>query len=111
MLKGKRLLSILTGLAISLYMMYGISLDTVAVGKKEYLDSLSAGVSNAISTNEDSNEGETEEQAEEKVDSGVKSDLVMADVKAALNVRAEASLMQVRNDVLRAHSKGAKRAA
>lgn len=91
MLKGKRLLSILTGLAISLYMMYGISLDTAAVGKKEYLDSLSAGVSNAISTNDDSNDGETEEQTQENEESGEKSDLVMADVKAALNVRAEAS--------------------
>ncbi len=91
MLKGKRLLSILTGLAISLYMMYGISLDTAAVGKKEYLDSLSAGVSNAISTNDDSNDGETEEQTQEKEEPGEKSDLVMADVKAALNVRAEAS--------------------
>lgn len=89
MLRGKRLLSILTGLAISLYMMYGISLDTAAVGRKEYLDSLSAGVSNAISTNDDSNEGKTEEQTQEE--SGVKSDLVMADVKAALNVRADAS--------------------
>lgn len=91
MLKGKRLLSILTGLAISLYMMYGISLDTAAVGKKEYLDSLSAGVSNAISANDDSDEGETEEQPQAKEESGVKSDLVMADVKAALNVRADAS--------------------
>lgn len=89
MLKGKRLLSILTGLAISLYMMYGICLDTAAVGKKEYLDSLSVGVSNAISTNDDSNGGKTEEQTKEE--SGEKSDLVMADVKAALNVRAEAS--------------------
>lgn len=89
MLRGKRLLSILTGLAISLYMMYGISLDTAAVGRKEYLDSLSAGVSNAISTNDDSNGEKTEEQTQEK--SGEKSDLVMADVKAALNVRAEAS--------------------
>lgn len=89
MLRGKRLLSILTGLALSLYMMYGICLDTAAVGKKEYLDSLSAGVSNAISANDDSNEGETEEQVHEE--SGEKSDLVMADVKAALNVRAEAS--------------------
>ena len=91
MLRGKRLLSILTGLAISLYMMYGICLDTAAVGKKEYLDSLSAGVSNAISTNDDSDEGETEEKTQEKEESGEKSDLVMADVKAALNVRAEAS--------------------
>lgn len=87
MLRGKRLLSILTGLAISLYMMYGISLDTAAVGRKEYLDSLSAGVSNAISTNDDSNEGKTKERTR----TGEKSDLVMADVKAALNVRAEAS--------------------
>ena len=66
MLRGKRLLSILTGLALSLYMMYGICLDTAAVGKKEYLDSLSAGVSNAISANDDSNEGKTEEQTQEK---------------------------------------------
>lgn len=89
MLRGKRLLSILTGLAISLYMMYGISLDAAAVGKKEYLDSLSAGVSNVLSMNDDNNEGETKEQTQEE--SGEKSDLVMADVKVALNVRAEAS--------------------
>lgn len=87
MMKGKRLLATLTGLALSLYMIYGISLDSFAVGRKEYLDSLSAGVSNAISTDDsnENNETKTEEKSEKE------SDLVMADVKAALNVRADAT--------------------
>lgn len=91
MTDSRRLLFILTGLAISLYMMYGISLDANAVTRKEYLDSLSAGVSNAISINDDSNEGKTNGQTQTKEGQDESSDLVMADVKAALNVRAEAS--------------------
>lgn len=95
MKRGKRLGLILTSLVISLYMMCGISMDASAGETKEYLDSLSVGVSNAISTNDNSLDVAAKEGTSSK-DSSVKepeeeSDLVMADVKVALNVRADAS--------------------
>ncbi|MCM1048452.1 MAG: cell wall hydrolase [Clostridiales bacterium] len=99
MKRGKRLGLILTSLVISLYMMCGISMDASAVGTKEYLDSLSVGVSNAISTNDDdldvtAKEGTSDKEAAKETsvnEPEEESDLVMADVKAALNVRAEPS--------------------
>lgn len=92
MLKGKTLFRILTGFIMSLCLLYGISLNTSAVGRKEYLDSLSVGVTSVISPNSKSeDEGTIEEQTQIEEEQGEQSDLVMADVRAALNVRADAT--------------------
>jgi len=82
----------LAGWSISLAMFGGIKMEAAASNTKDYLDSLNVGISNVIDPcggeNEEAIEELTQivEEAEEE-----KSDLVMADVQVALNVRAEAS--------------------
>ena len=92
MLKGRGMFLMLTGWIISLALFGGIKLEAAASGTKDYLDSLNVGISNVIEPGADGNEEAIEaltqivEEAEKE-----KSDLVMADVQVALNVRAEAS--------------------
>ena len=93
MFKGRNVFRILLSFVICLGMLYGIGIDAAATGTTDYLDSFSAGISNIIapesgSTNEEAIEELTQIVEEE---ASHKSDLVMADVKVALNVRAEAS--------------------
>ena len=92
MLRGRGIIFMLTGWIISLALFGGIKLEAAASGTKDYLDSLNVGISNVIEPGADGNEEAIEaltqivEEAEKE-----KSDLVMADVQVALNVRAEAS--------------------
>lgn len=93
MFKGRNGFRMLLSFMMCLGMLYGIGIDAAATGTTDYLDSFSAGISNIIapesgSTNEEAIEELTQIAEEE---AGHKSDLVMADVKVALNVRAEAS--------------------
>ena len=93
MFKGRNVFRILLSFIICLGMLYGIGIDAAATGTTDYLDSFSAGISNIIapesgSTNEEAIEELTQIAEEE---TSHKTDLVMADVKVALNVRAEAS--------------------
>lgn len=93
MFKSRNVFRILLSFMICMGMLYGIGIDAAATGTTDYLDSFSAGISNIIapesgSTNEEAIEELTQIAEEE---AGHKSDLVMANVKVALNVRAEAS--------------------
>ncbi len=93
MFKGRNVFRILLSFMMCLGMLYGIGIDAAATGTTDYLDSFSAGISNIIapesgSTNEEAIEELTQIAEEE---ASHKSDLVMADVKVALNVRAEAT--------------------
>lgn len=93
MFKGRNVFRILLSFMICLGLLYGIGIDAAATGTTDYLDSFSAGISNIIapesgSTNEEAIEELTQIAEEE---ASHKSDLVMADVKVALNVRAEAT--------------------
>ncbi|MCH5250898.1 MAG: cell wall hydrolase [Lachnospiraceae bacterium] len=95
MLKGRNAFLMLTGLLLSLSMLLGIGIDAAASGTIDYLDSCNVGISNIIapgsgSTNEEAIE-ELKQMTEEEEEEENKSDLVMADVKQALNVRAEAT--------------------
>ncbi len=93
MFKSRNVFRILLSFMMCMGMLYGIGIDAAATGTTDYLDSFSAGISNIIapesgSTNEEAIEELTQIIEEE---ASHKSDLVMADVKVALNVRAEAS--------------------
>ena len=82
----------LAGWIISLAMFGGMKLEAAASSTKDYLDSLNVGISNVIDSSGSGNEAAIEEltQIVEEAEKE-KSDLVMADVQVALNVRAEAS--------------------
>lgn len=95
MLKGRSVFLMLAGFIMSLVMIYGYCIDAAAsdTKDKDYLYSFNAGISNII---EPSSGGGSEEAIEELAQiaeeaASEKSDLVMADVKMALNVRAEAT--------------------
>ena len=92
MLKGKGVFLMLAGWLISLVMLGGIKIEAAAANTKDYLDSLNVGISNVIDPSGGGNEEAIEELAQivEEAEKE-KSDLVMADVQVALNVRAEAS--------------------
>lgn len=92
MLKGRGVFLILAGWLISLVMFGGIKIEAAAANTKDYLDSLNVGISNVIDPSGGGNEEAIEELAQivEEAEKE-KSDLVMADVQVALNVRAEAS--------------------
>ena len=92
MLKGRGVFLMLAGWLISLVMFGGIKMEAAAANTKDYLDSLNVGISNVIDPSGDGNEEAIEEltQIVEEAEKE-KSDLVMADVQIALNVRAEAS--------------------
>lgn len=93
MLKGRGVFLMLASLIISLGMLYGSSIDADASGIKEYLDTCNVGISNIIAPDSGGGNEEAIEELAQIADeaAGEKSDLVMADVKMALNVRAEAT--------------------
>lgn len=92
MLRGRGIFLMLAGWIISLAMFGGMKLEAAASSTKDYLDSLNVGISNVIDSSGSGNEAAIEEltQIVEEAEKE-KSDLVMADVQVALNVRAEAS--------------------
>lgn len=92
MLRGRGMFLMLAGWIISLAMFGGMKLEAAASSTKDYLDSLNVGISNVIDPGGSGNEAAIEEltQIVEEAEKE-KSDLVMADVQVALNVRAEAS--------------------
>lgn len=92
MLKGRGIFLMLAGWFISLVVFGGIKIEAAAANTKDYLDSLNVGISNVIDPSGGGNEEAIEELAQivEEAEKE-KSDLVMADVQVALNVRAEAS--------------------
>jgi len=92
MLRGRGMFLMLAGWIISLVMFGGMKLEAAASNTKDYLDSLNVGISNVIESGGSGNEEAIEELAQivEEAEKE-KSDLVMADVQVALNVRAEAS--------------------
>lgn len=93
MLKGRNVSMLLAALIISFGMFYGNGIYAAATGTSEYLDTFNVGISNIIAPESGGGNEEAIEElaqiAEEAAEQ--KSDLVMADVKMALNVRAEAS--------------------
>ena len=92
MFKGRNVFRILLSFMIYMGMLYGIGIDAAATGTTDYLDSFSAGISNIIAPESGStNEEAIEELTQIAEEDSHKTDLVMADVKVALNVRAEAS--------------------
>lgn len=102
MLRSKRLFHILSGFIVAFIMMEVMSITARAsdngASSKEYLDTLNVGVATILDpgsrreipqpsfTKKDTVSGNTTDKEEKK-----KSDLVMADVNNALNVRMEAS--------------------
>lgn len=93
MLKGRSVFLMLLSFVMSFGMLYGISIDAAASGAKEYLDSFNVGISNIIAPDSGGSNEEAIEELTQIADEAAseKSDLVMADVKMALNVRAEAT--------------------
>lgn len=92
MLRGRSVFLALAGFLMSLCMCLGIKIQAAASETKGGLDSLNVGVSNIIDPSSGGNEEAIKEltQIVEEAASN-KSDLVMADVQMALNVRAEAT--------------------
>ncbi|MBD5521289.1 MAG: cell wall hydrolase [Lachnospiraceae bacterium] len=92
MFKSRNVFRILLSFMICMGMLYGIGIDAAATGTTDYLDSFSAGISNIIAPESGStNEEAIEELTQIAEEDSHKTDLVMADVKVALNVRAEAT--------------------
>lgn len=92
MLRGRGIFHMLTALIMSLVMFYGISIEAAASNTKEYMEPLNGGINNIFDPSSGGDEDAikaltqiVEEAARER------SDLVMADVQMALNVRAEAT--------------------
>lgn len=93
MLRSRGVFLMLAGLMIICGMLYGIGIDAAASGTKDYLDEFNVGISNIIAPDSGGSNEEAIEELAQIADeaAGEKSDLVMADVKMALNVRAEAT--------------------
>lgn len=96
MFKHRGIVLMLMGLFVSLSMLYGVNIDAEASTRKAYLDSLSAGISDIIDPGMGTANEEAVEELTQMVEAAVaaeaeKSNLVMADVQVALNVRAEAT--------------------
>ena len=92
MLRGRSVFLVLAGLMISLCMFYGIEIQAAASDTNGSFDSLNVGISSIIDPGSGGNEAAIEELTQIVEEAAKhKSDLVMADVQMALNVRAEAS--------------------
>lgn len=96
MLRGRYISILLVSLVLCLVLSGTICLNVEAIGQKEYLDSLSAGIAQII----DPSAGNVNEEAIAELtrmsESSIsqpeeESDLVMVNVQVAMNVRAEAS--------------------
>lgn len=96
MLKGRRIQILFAGLILCLGLSCMFYLDAEAASKKEYLDSLSVGITQIIdpttgSTNEQAIQELTEIASTDSPQTAEESDLVMVNVQMAMNVRSEAS--------------------
>ncbi|MDE6846992.1 MAG: SH3 domain-containing protein, partial [Lachnospiraceae bacterium] len=96
MLRGRRILILLAGLILCLSISGIFCLNAEAAGQKEYLDSLSVGITQIIdpttgTANEEAIKELTELAESNKPQAVEESDLVMVNVQVAMNVRAEAS--------------------
>ena len=96
MLKGRRIQILFAGLILCLGLSCMFYLDAEAASKKEYLDSLSVGITQIIdpttgSTNEQAIQELTEMASTDSPQTAEESDLVMVNVQMAMNVRSEAS--------------------
>lgn len=96
MLKGRSISILLVSLFLCLILSGMICLNVDAVGQKEYLDSLSAGIAQIIDPSAGTNCEEAIAELTRMSESSLtqpeeESDLVMVNVQVAMNVRAEAS--------------------
>lgn len=96
MVNGRGIFYGLTGWLISVSLLFGIHIDAAAAGTQSYMDSLNAGVSDILDPGMDDNNKEAIEELTQIVEAAdvevePTSDLVMANVQMALNVRAEAT--------------------
>lgn len=96
MLKGRRVLVLFASLILCLGLSAMIRLDAEASSKKEYLDSLSVGISQIVDPTVDSADKKEIEKLTQMSEAGAlqkeeESDLVMVNVQVAMNVRAEAT--------------------
>lgn len=96
MLRGRRMLILFASLILCLSISGMFCLEAEAAGRKEYLDSLSVGITQIIdpttgTTNEEAIKELTEMAQSNKSQMIEESDLVMVNVQVAMNVRAEAS--------------------
>lgn len=96
MLKGRRALVLFASLILCLGLSAMIRLDAEASSKKEYLDSLSVGISQIVDPTVDSADKKEIEKLTQMSEAGAlqkeeESDLVMVNVQVAMNVRAEAT--------------------
>lgn len=96
MLKGRRVLVLFASLILCLCLSAMVRLDAEASSKKEYLDSLSVGISQIVDpTVESVDKKEIEKLTQMSEASALQkeeeSDLVMVNVQVAMNVRAEAT--------------------
>lgn len=96
MLRGRRRYGILlVGLILSLSVLGMSHMDVQAVSRKEYLDSLNAGITKIMDPSSGSTDEEAIQELTEMSQAGgarreKESDLVMVNVQVAMNVRAEA---------------------
>lgn len=98
MLRGRKLFILLAGLILCLGMAEPFYIEAEAAGQKEYLDSLSVGISQIIdpTTGTDNEQAikeltELAQSSRPRTQAQEESDLVMVNVQVAMNVRAEAS--------------------
>ena len=96
MLKGRRVLVLFASLILCLGLSAMIRLDAEASSKKEYLDSLSVGISQIVDPTVDSADKKEIDKLTQMSEAGAlqkeeESDLVMVNVQVAMNVRAEAT--------------------
>ncbi len=96
MLKSRRMFILFAGLILCLSISGMLCLDVEAAGQKEYLDSLSVGITQIIdpttgTANEQAIKELTEIAESNRSQTVEESDLVMVNVQVAMNVRAEAS--------------------
>ncbi len=96
MLKSRRMFILFAGLILCLCISGMFYLDVEAAGQKEYLDSLSVGITQIIdpttgTANEQAIKELTEIAESNRSQTVEESDLVMVNVQVAMNVRAEAS--------------------
>lgn len=96
MLRGKRVLILFASLILCLGLAVLIRLDAEAASKKEYLDSLSVGISQIVDPTVEAVDEKAIEELTQMSEAAAsqkeeESDLVMVNVQVAMNVRAEAT--------------------